>query len=653
MAANTGPDVNTYPIPEVALGDTFNTWRDITNTNIYKANKIKIYDGFSSSSIDLTLSSGGTFTTELATNVNKGITFMLPVNFQSGVTFNGAVTFNASTFTVNANVVTIDDYNIVLGDTTGASDAAINTAGGGGLLLKHTGNTYTEWLWRADSVHGVTGVWRSNTHIGFSGATSGLYPHSGGVLPVYGSGIRIGGGSTSDHGLLVSLSNDGGVAGTTSNRNISFSRYAPSGSTAFMTVLSGTTYGAYPYVNIPSGVNKKTVRQSAHGFSFGTPIRLTVSGYTLASAQDSESAEVFGVVSNVISDNEFETTFLGEIFGNFSSVLISGIGSTLSVGTVYYLHPFQEGKYNNTPSSQAGTVHKAVLIGTGASSGIVLPYTGGVISDNIVLSDSSSLTTPISQYNTFKIGDVVRFRAGSTTLSYTYTTGSGGTISNTYANGIYVLGQANSKAEAEIAGVVTRIFPYSVGGIETGINYRFSVLMDGFFDLTSFSGISVMNGSVAGNLTTGSVYYLNSDAVGTTGSLEVANKYSLTTNEPTVIGHVRKPMLFATSSYSGYAFSYRGDVYNGEQSAFTGYTGSNAYYVDYPIGSIVMGQTSAAGLSLNCGFTLFGGSGGADYYLNYKGPGSSGTTMNGVWANRGRVLGAGSTIYYHLCQRIS
>ena len=347
-----------------------------------------------------------------------------------------------------------------------------------------------------------------------------------------------------------------------------------------MSVLSGITYGAYPYVNILSGVNKKTVRQSSHGFSFGTPIRLTVSGYTLASAQDSESAEVFGVVSNVISSNEFETTFLGEIFGDFSSTLISGIGSTLSAGTVYYLHPFQKGKYNTTASVQAGTVHKAVLIGTGASSGIVIPYTGGVISDNIVLSDSSSLTTPISQYNKFKIGDVVRFQSGSTSLTYGYT---GGSIGNSYANGIYVLGQANTKAEAEVAGVVTRVFPYLVGGLQTGVNYRFSVLMDGFFDLTSLNGISVMNGSVAGNLTSGSVYYLNSDAVGTTNSLEVANKYSLTTNEPTVIGYVRKPMLFATSSYSGYVFSYRGDVFNGEQSDFTGYTGSDSFYAYLPL----------------------------------------------------------------------
>ena len=575
MAANTGPDLNTYSIPEVALGDTFNTWRDITNTNIYKLNKIKTYDGFSSSSIDLNVSSGGTFSPEIATNVNKGITFMLPVNFQSGVTFNGAVTFNASTFTVNANVVTIDDYNIVLGDTTGASDTEINTAGGGGLLLKRTGNTYAEWLWRADSVHGVTGVWRSNAHIGFSGTTSGLYPTNGGVLPVYGSGIRIGGGNTSDHGLLVSLSNDGGTAGTTANRSISFSRYAPTGSTAFMTVLSGATYGAYPNVSIPSGANKKTIRQNSHGFSFGSPVRIGSGGaYELALGDSAENAEIVGVVSDLLSENEFEISFIGEIFGDFRNV--TNDGTSLTPGGVYYIHPTLTGKYNSTPSTISGSVHKACFVATGVSSAIVLPFTGGVISDPVLLSDSSSLTTPIRQYNTFKIGDVVRFRAGNTTLSYGYTLPSAGTISETYTNGIYVLAQANNKEDAEVAGVVTKTDNYTVNGTNTGINMKFNVLMDGFFDLGSSSGgISAANGSVPGKLTAGTVYYLNSNTVGTTGSLENASKYCLTSVEPTTIGHVRKPVLLATANYSGYAFSYRGDVYAGEALTASGYSHRN------------------------------------------------------------------------------
>ena len=38
MPGSTGPDLNTYTIPEVQLGDTFNVWRDASNTAIYKLN---------------------------------------------------------------------------------------------------------------------------------------------------------------------------------------------------------------------------------------------------------------------------------------------------------------------------------------------------------------------------------------------------------------------------------------------------------------------------------------------------------------------------------------------------------------------------------------------------------------------------------------
>ena len=59
MAVNTGPDINTYAIPEVELSNTFNTWRDISNISSYKLNKLKIYDGLSSGSIDAAVSSAG------------------------------------------------------------------------------------------------------------------------------------------------------------------------------------------------------------------------------------------------------------------------------------------------------------------------------------------------------------------------------------------------------------------------------------------------------------------------------------------------------------------------------------------------------------------------------------------------------------------
>jgi len=538
MAANTGPDVNTYQIPEVALGDTFNTWRDITNTSVYKLNKLKFYEGISSGSISVTTSTGGTASIALLETISTGHTFSGNINF------GGVVTFNASTVTMNANTVTIDDYNIVLGDTAGASDTNINTAGGGGIILNRTSGASAEWLWQPNQIHGVTGVWRANSHIGFSGATSGLYPADGGTLPVHGLAIRLDGGATTDHGFAVSLTNSG-VAGATSNRAIQFSRYSPTGATVFMEVLNGTTYGAQPVVSIYGGVNKKIVSQ-AHSFSFGTPLYLYNTTYTAAQASSSITAEVVGLVSRIIDSNNFEITFLGEIFGNFSNVTEDG--SALNPGSVYYLSPFTAGKISTSSPIAPSQVHKALFIATSSTSAVVYPFTGGVLSSPTNITSTTSVGTNISQYNQFSVGDFVRWKFGSTTLTY-------GNTSGTYTQGVYVKSQANSDVEAELAGMVinTGTETGSVGG--KPIYTSFDLLMDGFF-----SGLSLP--SNYGSVNSGGVYFLARDAAGTSNCFE-GNTACFTTGAPTIAGSIRKPLFMCTtdneSQFSGYLFSYRGD----------------------------------------------------------------------------------------------
>ena len=75
MAVNTGPDINTYEIPEVLLSNTFNTWKDVTNLSTYKLNKLEIYSGLSSASIDTAVSSAGVLSAALAPTITSGHTF--------------------------------------------------------------------------------------------------------------------------------------------------------------------------------------------------------------------------------------------------------------------------------------------------------------------------------------------------------------------------------------------------------------------------------------------------------------------------------------------------------------------------------------------------------------------------------------------------
>lgn len=562
MAANTGPDSNTYIIPEVELGDTFNVWRDTTNTQTFKLNKLRVYDGVSSSSITVTVSGGGTLQAELATNVGKAVTFSQPVIFNSGVTFNGDVTFNAQTFTVNANNVTIDDYTVVLGETAGTNDSNINSAGGGGLLINRGGGSTASWLWRADSVQGLAGVWNSNAHIGLCGASAGLYPHVGGVLPIHGTGVRLNGNASGAHGLQIDLTNGTGI-----NSIVQMSRYSPAGSTAFAEVLSGTTYGSRPFLNIKDGANRKTIRQNNHGFEFGTPLFINSSGaYQKAQANNADKAEVVGIVSAKISTVEFEITFIGEIFGDFTAVMDQA--PPLQAGRTYYLSPNNEGKITIDQPTAAGTVHKAVLVATGPQSAIVIPFTGGVLTSTLTLASTSSVATRITQLNKFKIGDIVRFERTANTVSGTALGGvtlayvlSNQTVQRNYPNGVYVLAQANSANDATVAGMVIGKSAVIEGSqYPTNNNDRvweeFDVLMDGWFE-----GLS--------GLVPGTEYWLNVGAAnrtqpigqpsGTQNCYESATlTYSPT--QPTLGSQVSKKLFMATSAIGGYLYSYRGDV---------------------------------------------------------------------------------------------
>lgn len=653
MAANTGPDVNTYQIPEVALGDTFNTWRDTTNTAIYKLNKLKVYEGVSSGSISITTTSGGTASVALLETITTGHTFAGKINFSDVVTFNG------STVTMNAQTVTIDDYNIVLGDTAGVTDALIGAAGGGGLILNRGSGATAEWLWQNLGVHGVTGVWRANSHIGFSGATSGLYPAAGGTLPVHGLAIRLDGGATTDHGLNISLTNTGGAAGATTNRAIEFSRYSPTGATVFMEVLNGTTYGAQPFVNIRNGANRKRVTQNGHGLSFGTPVYVNGSGlYIAADCTDVDRAEVVGVVSNRVDADIVEVTFIGEVSGNWTNSLLSA-SSTLATGGVYYLST-SAGKLNTTPSKVAGTVHKAVLIATSNTSAVVIPFTGGLLVDDTIVTTATTVGTQISQYNKFKVGTAVRFETqGSLGLSYAYSGVAGNTYA-TYAGGIYVKAQANGLSAAEVIGIVTDVKEIILSGISTGVNYQFTMSTNGYF--SSVSGISANNSGTPGNMVAGVQYFLDKDCAGTGGvpltALDDNLAPSFTDTPPTEIGYVRKPLAFSVSTISAQIITYRGDVNNSGQSSFTGYTGSLAAYADLPTGSIVMGTTGST-LSPNVGVTLYyHNSGGlSGEYGIYLGASTTGVTISGTWKTRGRAIdrgtATGATTAYHLCQRIS
>jgi hypothetical protein len=552
MASNTGPDINTYQIPEVELGDTFNTWRDITNTAIYKLNKIRVYEATGGTDFTPILSPGGSFSYYLAPNIQEGHTFLENIVFSKGVTFNGDVTFNAQTFTVNANNVTIDDYNLILGATAGTNDTPISVAGGGGIQISRGASGPTaEWVWNPVSIKGVTGVWRANTTIGLSGPTSGIYPDSGRELEVYGRGIRISGPNTTDFGIGISLATS---PANTSGRTMEFYRFAPSGGTAFADVTTVTNIGAtYPFFNIRDGANRKTIVQTAHGFVVGNPVYKTSTAYAKAQANTEVASEVIGVVSRVYSSSVYEITFIGEVSIDTPSAVVEGSPAAFTVGSTYYLSPYTPGKLQSNQPTAAGQIHKAVFIATGPKSVVVMPFTGGLLAAPINTATSTLNSVRIFQYHRLRKGDFVRFRniSGGITLQYETST-AGTTAQQNHPIGIYFKAQANTPQEGEVLGMVID-FGGQTGGA-SGPYQWFDMMVDGFYNIGT--NLIDSSGTV---LVAGSSYFLNANCAGTVNSGESTTS-CINPSPPSFGGSVNKPLLTATASGggAGVLHSFRG-----------------------------------------------------------------------------------------------
>ena len=108
-----------------------------------------------------------------------------------------------------------------------------------------------------------------------------------------------------------------------------------------------------------------------------------------------------------------------------------------------------------------------------------------------------------------------------------------------FAGGVYALAQADSAANAEVIGIVSAV---------AGVN-DFTLLMEGYV-----SGLS--------GLTANTMYFLSASSAG-----------ALTATEPSTVGQVSKPLLFAVSTTAGVFNNMRGTVIAAPIGAITSLTG--------------------------------------------------------------------------------
>jgi hypothetical protein len=521
----TGPQYNTYQIPELVLSDTFNEWYTLTNNDIInKLNRLKAYTvGTTGDGISAGIADDGTLNIEIDSTVKKDM------NFDGRVVFNGAVT------TINSQEITIDDYNMVLGATaSGASPAGISAAGGGGLLIRvkesPTGVT-ASWLYKVVPVDGINNLdanyFESSEHILVEAGKRFLSGDQKILL----------GNTTDSEAIQISFENTdlvspaGGVTG--SYKDIVF-RYAGTSAGS----LAGSTLEAFRIsddgrVKFVSGVHHKRITQNAHGLTFGHVVYLPTdsSGYTAGIATNRTTAEVIGVVSNVISGNTFDIQFGGEIIGNFGGVLQTGEGPNLNVGSAYFLSTTEAGKLTGSAPTTGGHIRKPVMVALEADKALIVNYLGGELVDaaEAAAQGASNQVTFTQIGHELEVGDVIRWDTGSTNDNYHY--------------GMYVKAEANNEEKAESLGIL----------IETPANNdvdQFKVATTGY--------VTGINGLLQGEgLSAGAVYYLSSNSAGNTTDA------SLTLTPPNTIGFVEKPMFFATSNTSGFVYNYRGSVNTG------------------------------------------------------------------------------------------
>jgi hypothetical protein len=514
---STGPQFNTYEITDVSLGDTFQEWRRITNEDIIdKLNRIKLYTGISGDGISVGVNTAGEFQIEHSGHVLKG------------VTFGGEVTILGQMTTMHSTNVTVADYNLVLGGTyesggTGCSgDSEILIAGGGGIIIARADGPSAGWLWKPHQIGtcGHTGAWTTNENIEF-GDGKGLVTGTAG-------NIHFAGGESCESLIFgftaaPGFTNSGGI--TRDHRSVTL-RYD---NTTLSTPVEIAEISEDGFANFHHGVNKKRViTASAHGLSFGMPVRPTANGFTAAYAANKEQAEAIGIVSDVINDTTFDITFQGEVRGDFSKIIDNvPVGFTLEIGKAYFLSSGNTGMLSqNAPvDSQVGFVRKPMMIGIEGDTGFVVSYIGGEIAESIetgVIAQGNRLLVNQENHG-FTLGDVMRFDEGITNSAQPF--------------GTYQKAQANTEVDAETQGIISGIIKNASGSSDA-------------FYLTNSGWIDLADGPHT-PYETGRVYFLTPNTSASTNS-------SLGLEYPRTINMVKKPMFIATSPTKGLVLSYVG-----------------------------------------------------------------------------------------------
>lgn len=142
------------------------------------------------------------------------------------------------------------------------------------------------------------------------------------------------------------------------------------------------------------------VVQADHGFAVGDVLYFDGSSYAKAKADAENTAEVVGIVSEVVDTGNFVATTAGYIEEGLSG---------LTAGSVYYLSADDPGALSLVEPLVVGQVSRPVLLATAADKGFVLPYRGIVVGGSNArtsLSLNNNGSTDIQDMGGYEAGEL-------------------------------------------------------------------------------------------------------------------------------------------------------------------------------------------------------------------------------------------------------
>jgi len=422
-------------------------------------------------------------------------------------------------------------------------------------------------------------------------------------------------------------------------------KIAGSAATSTVMKVDSVFVGESEPVKVDSAV--KLINQNAHGFTVGQVLYYTGSTYALANANADATADVVGVVSEVVDVNNFYLTTVG---------FVSGLSGLVS-GSTYYLSDTVAGALTATAPTVGPSVNKPILIAVSTATGYVIQSRGYVIGPasipQLVMSDWISYTPTIGATTTPPtLGTGASMQAAyrrigdSMQIAITYTQTGGGSVgSGTYlfplpgsftmdTNKISLSAGVQSKGGVGIASWygIRGIAGYAVAYNSTNL----AIIAGSNSDATNFMTSS--NGGITGafQLTINAIVPIAGWTATSSGqvsaprsevTVDTGNVYGSTATMIPRFNNIRKNLgsaiTYADSSTNGASFTINEDgVYaisytNGggagagigitvnENLATTGTTSITIYSITYAQGFRAMNEQNTAGRRCFVGWSGF------------------------------------------------